>query len=38
MDLRFDLDPAVTPELADGIRTLWAEVSNAGGAVGYVPR
>ncbi|MFI9233877.1 GNAT family N-acetyltransferase [Streptomyces rimosus] len=37
MDLRFDLDPAVTPELADGIRTLWAEVSNAGGAVGYVP-
>ncbi|MFH8403210.1 GNAT family N-acetyltransferase [Streptomyces sp. NPDC018019] len=37
MDLRFDLDPAVTPGLADGIRTLWAEVSNAGGAVGYVP-
>ncbi|OKH97379.1 acetyltransferase [Streptomyces sp. CB02923] len=37
MDLRFDLDPAVTPELTDGIRTLWAEVSNAGGAVGCVP-
>ncbi|MFD7665238.1 GNAT family N-acetyltransferase [Streptomyces sp. NPDC059788] len=37
MDLRFDLDPAVTPELTDGIRTLWAEVSNAGGAVGFVP-
>ncbi|MFH9423225.1 GNAT family N-acetyltransferase [Streptomyces sp. NPDC017529] len=37
MDLRFDLDPAVTPELTDGIRSLWADVSNAGGAVGFVP-
>ncbi|MFI9026761.1 GNAT family N-acetyltransferase [Streptomyces sp. NPDC053560] len=37
MSVRFDLDPSVTPELRDGICTLWADVSNAGGAVGFVP-
>lgn len=37
MSVRFDLDPAVTPELRDGICALWADVSNAGGAVGFVP-
>ncbi|MFJ9851490.1 GNAT family N-acetyltransferase [Streptomyces sp. NPDC101150] len=37
MDVRFDLDPSVTPELRDGICALWADVSNAGGAVGFVP-
>ncbi|MFB8247979.1 GNAT family N-acetyltransferase [Streptomyces sp. NPDC001046] len=37
MPLTFTLDPAVTPELRDGILDLWADVSNAGGAVGYVP-
>jgi len=35
--LTFTLDPAVTPELRDGILDLWTDVSNAGGAVGFVP-
>ncbi|WP_030262526.1 GNAT family N-acetyltransferase [Streptomyces violens] len=37
MSVRFDLDPSVTPELREGICALWADVSNAGGAVGFVP-
>ncbi len=37
MPLTFTLDPAVTPELRDGVLNLWADVSNAGGAVGFVP-
>ncbi|MFF8371130.1 MULTISPECIES: GNAT family N-acetyltransferase [Streptomyces] len=37
MNVRFDLDPAVTPELHDGLCALWTDVSNAGGAVGFVP-
>ena len=37
MPLTFTLDPAVTPELRDGLLDLWTDVSNAGGAVGYVP-
>jgi GNAT superfamily N-acetyltransferase len=37
MALTFTLDPAVTPELRDGLLDLWADVSNAGGAVGFVP-
>ncbi|GAA3496038.1 GNAT family N-acetyltransferase [Streptomyces prasinosporus] len=37
MPLTFTLDPAVTPELRDGILDLWTDVSNAGGAVGFVP-
>ncbi|MFG2224344.1 GNAT family N-acetyltransferase [Streptomyces sp. NPDC048644] len=37
MSVRYDLDPSVTPELRDGLLTLWADVSNAGGAVGFVP-
>ncbi|NBM15423.1 GNAT family N-acetyltransferase [Streptomyces sp. GC420] len=37
MPLTFAPDPAVTPELRDGILSLWADVSNAGGAVGFVP-
>ncbi|WBB63895.1 GNAT family N-acetyltransferase [Streptomyces sp. WMMC500] len=37
MTLRYELDPAITPALRDGICTLWADVSNAGGAVGFVP-
>ncbi|MFI5475190.1 GNAT family N-acetyltransferase [Streptomyces cacaoi] len=36
MSLTFALDPAVTPALRDGILDLWADVSNAGGAVGFV--
>ncbi|HZG05832.1 MAG TPA: GNAT family N-acetyltransferase [Streptomyces sp.] len=37
MTLRYVLDPPVDRRLVDGICTLWAEVSNAGGAVGFVP-
>jgi GNAT superfamily N-acetyltransferase len=37
MPLTFTFDPAVTPELRDGILDLWTDVSNAGGAVGFVP-
>ncbi|MFJ3778412.1 GNAT family N-acetyltransferase [Streptomyces sp. NPDC090075] len=36
MSLTFTLDPAVTPALRDGVLTLWTDVSNAGGAVGFV--
>jgi GNAT superfamily N-acetyltransferase len=35
--LIFQLDPPVSPQLRDGILTLWADVTNAGGAVGFVP-
>ncbi|AUG79200.1 acetyltransferase [Kitasatospora sp. MMS16-BH015] len=35
--LRFELDPDLTPALRAEIVTLWTEVSNAGGAVGFVP-
>ena len=37
MPLTFTLDPRVTPELTDGVRRLWADVTNAGGAVGFTP-
>lgn len=37
MPLTLELDPAVSPELRDGICALWADTSNAGGAVGFVP-
>src|SRR4051812_32655950 len=37
MPLTFELDPETTPDLLDSIRTLWTDVSNAGGAVGFVP-
>jgi GNAT superfamily N-acetyltransferase len=36
MPLTFTLDPSVTPALRDGVLDLWADVSNAGGAVGFV--
>ncbi|CAM5703711.1 MULTISPECIES: GNAT family N-acetyltransferase [Streptomyces] len=36
MPLTFTLDPAVTPALRDGILDLWADVTDAGGAVGFV--
>ncbi|PCG84064.1 GNAT family N-acetyltransferase [Streptomyces sp. WZ.A104] len=36
MALTFELDPAFTPALRDGITALWADVTNAGGAVGFV--
>jgi GNAT superfamily N-acetyltransferase len=37
MPLTFTLDPAATPALRDGLLDLWTDVSNAGGAVGFVP-
>ena len=37
MALLFTLDPQLTPELRAGITALWTDVSNAGGAVGFVP-
>ncbi|SBT37024.1 GNAT family N-acetyltransferase [Micromonospora narathiwatensis] len=36
MKLRFVLDPALTPELREQILALWVDVTNAGGAVGFV--
>ncbi|MET9430386.1 MULTISPECIES: GNAT family N-acetyltransferase [unclassified Streptomyces] len=37
MPLTFVLDPRIEPALRDGVLTLWADVTNAGGAVGFVP-
>ncbi|MGW0825048.1 N-acetyltransferase family protein [Streptomyces sp. NPDC002845] len=37
MLLTFHLDPPITPTLRDGIVDLWVDVTNAGGAVGFVP-
>ncbi|MEU2156771.1 GNAT family N-acetyltransferase [Streptomyces sp. NPDC019396] len=37
MALSFRLDPPIDPALRDGVLALWTEVSNAGGAVGFVP-
>jgi GNAT superfamily N-acetyltransferase len=37
MTLHFTLDPELTPGLRAEIVELWADVSNAGGAVGFVP-
>ena len=37
MALLFTLDPELTPELRAEIIDLWTAVSNAGGAVGFVP-
>ncbi|MGW6025997.1 N-acetyltransferase family protein [Streptomyces sp. NPDC055099] len=37
MALTFRLDPEIDPALRDGVLVLWADVSNAGGAVGFVP-
>ncbi|PWU48694.1 GNAT family N-acetyltransferase [Micromonospora sp. S4605] len=36
VSLRFVLDPELTPELRERIVALWVDVSNAGGAVGFV--
>ncbi|MEY9962905.1 GNAT superfamily N-acetyltransferase [Streptacidiphilus sp. MAP12-16] len=37
MALLFTLDPELTPELRAELVDLWTDVSNAGGAVGFVP-
>lgn len=36
MSLRFVLDPDLTPALREQIVDLWVDVTNAGGAVGFV--
>jgi len=37
MTLTFEADPPLTDQLREQVLTLWVEVSNAGGAVGFVP-
>jgi GNAT superfamily N-acetyltransferase len=37
MALSFELDPPLTGDLRAAILALWVEVTNAGGAVGFVP-
>lgn len=37
MSLTYELDPAVGPKLRDEVLALWAEVTNSGGSVGFVP-
>ncbi|MFI2203990.1 GNAT family N-acetyltransferase [Streptomyces sp. NPDC020192] len=37
MSLTFELDPSVSPAFRDEVLALWADVSNAGGSVGFVP-
>jgi GNAT superfamily N-acetyltransferase len=37
MTLTCQLDPVLDDELREGVLALWTEVSNAGGAVGFVP-
>lgn len=37
MPLTFEPDPSITRELRDGLCTLWADVTNANGAVGHLP-
>jgi GNAT superfamily N-acetyltransferase len=36
MTIRFELDPALGPDLRERIIALWVDVTNAGGAVGFV--
>lgn len=36
VSLRFVLDPELTPDLCERIVSLWVDVTNAGGAVGFV--
>ena len=36
-ELRIELDPELHDELAEALLELWTDVSNAGGAVGFVP-
>jgi GNAT superfamily N-acetyltransferase len=37
MGLSFELDPPLTDDLRAAIVALWVDVTNAGGAVGFVP-
>ncbi|MFJ4920155.1 GNAT family N-acetyltransferase [Streptomyces sp. NPDC088725] len=37
MALIFELDPKADRSLSDGVVALWTDVSNGGGAVGFIP-
>ncbi|MBB0246245.1 GNAT family N-acetyltransferase, partial [Streptomyces alkaliphilus] len=37
MNVQYETTTGLSPEDAAGLRSLWAEVTNAGGAVGLVP-
>lgn len=37
MGIQYEVDPEITPELESAVLRLWADVTNAGGAVGFVP-
>jgi GNAT superfamily N-acetyltransferase len=37
MSIRYAVVPEITPELETGLLRLWTDVTNAGGAVGFVP-
>jgi GNAT superfamily N-acetyltransferase len=37
MSLTFETDPSIDAQLRDGLCALWAAVTNADGAVGFVP-
>ncbi|NUS12526.1 MAG: GNAT family N-acetyltransferase [Streptomyces sp.] len=37
MTLTCELDPVIDEEVREGILALWTDVTNAGGAVGFVP-
>ncbi len=37
MTLTYERDPELTPALQDELVRLWVDVTNAGGAVGFVP-
>jgi GNAT superfamily N-acetyltransferase len=37
MSLSFELDPPLTDDLRERVLTLWVDVTNTGGAVGFVP-
>jgi GNAT superfamily N-acetyltransferase len=36
-NLRVEIDPEAPPELIEGLTQIWVDVTNAGGAVGFVP-
>lgn len=36
-DIYLAVNPALTPELQEYLTSMWVEVTNAGGAVGFVP-
>jgi GNAT superfamily N-acetyltransferase len=37
MPLTYELDPVLDEDIREGVLALWTDVTNAGGAVGFVP-